>query len=147
MKILIPVILFFSVPFKGSSQLLKGEWTGTIITYDTAGNRLNYYPTIKLKFILNDDVYSVYSYSDGQDTNGNDTTVVCKVYYELIGKDSIYLEEVEVIQPQNIKPLCMQKMFLKVLKKKKVTILEGLWESEPNQCATFGTIRFRRKEN
>jgi len=100
------LILLFTHSF---SQPLEGRWTGTF-NYDKRGSPfINKYiiAPIKLDFVLNiDSSYSVYSFTEGLDSRGGDTTHVCAVFYRRINEDSIYLEEMRLVNPTNVPPIC-----------------------------------------
>lgn len=136
---IIALILAIST-FPGYTQLLKGEWEGSF-TQD--GNKWPIY----LEFKLNaDTTYSVYSYSKGLTIKGVDTVITCLVHYELISQDSLYLEEIEAIEPNKyLSATCFQKMFLQIKRYKKYIELVGEWESSPTHCNSSGKISFRKK--
>lgn len=136
---------------QSASQSLEGEWKGSY-AYD----KLTYFSDfdipvdkknpINLYFKFNaDSSYSIYSYSKGKDIAGKDTIVVCKVLYKKTSSDSLYLEETEVLKPSNAEPACFQKMYLKIKREKKLTILEGTWKSE-GECNSSGKIKFTKKD-
>ncbi len=130
------------------SQLLAGHWQGSFTT-NLSGFEIGESP-IELNFtIINDTSYKVFSYSNGENTQGGKVRVITKVYYKLISKDLIYLEETEDVEPLNIKPSCFQKMLLRIKKKKKQIILIGTWTTDPNNpiqnCISSGSIKFWRK--
>ena len=128
--------MIISVSNKAYSQLLKGEWEGDFIF-----NNLRH--RIYLEFILNPDTtYSVFSYSEGLNSEGKDPTVICKVYYKLLSQDSIYLEELEVIAPKNAASTCLQKMYLRIVRRKKSIQLAGTWNSDTEDCEASGGIFF-----
>jgi hypothetical protein len=147
MKVILISILLFSISSHSFSQILEGEWKGSCDAYNKFNKRQNYCPSMKLKFVLNNDSsYSVHSFSEGKNSKGLDTIVVCKVFYKQTAADSIYLEELEVLAPQNLMPICLQRMYLKVIKRDKAVVLNGLWESVAEKCQLYGTISFRKKE-
>jgi hypothetical protein len=71
--------------------------------------------------------------------------VVCKVQYQRKSADSLYLEETQVLKPKNATQACFQKMYLKIRREKKLTILEGTWKSE-GDCNNSGNIKFIKKD-
>ena len=99
---------------------------------------------IDLEFILNPDTsYSVYSYT----FLSYPGTAVCKVYYEKLSRDSIFLEEVENTTVPGMPGL--QAMFLKIVNHENTIILKGVWKN-PGSDITQGEMVFRRskkKEN
>ncbi len=143
MKFFFFTYLFVLSFFTGSSQSLAGEWSGSFTDdkYDSYPLKEPRIIPIKLYFVLNkDSSYNVYSYSSGYDT-----TVVSEVGYELIGEDSIYLEEKKVLLPKKIEIGCFQKMFLKIHKKKNTIYLRGEWECINGKTWSSGTMRFSKK--
>lgn len=138
---LLSIITFILFQFHNSySQTLEGKWEGSFsnsYTYTEA--------PILLYFTLSkDSIYEIYSCSLIPDHPNHNTNVICKVLYKLSGSDSLYLEETQVIKPTNIKPPCFQKMFLKIFRTKKTTVLEGTWESKIDACNDYGTIKFKK---
>ena len=137
--------------FQSFSQSLEGEWKGSYAyakqTYFSDFDMpVDKKSPIKLYFKLNtDSSYSIYSYSKGKDIAGKDTIVVCKVLYKKTSSDSLYLEETAVLKPSNAEPACFQKMYLKIKREKKLTILEGTWKSE-GECNSSGKIKFTKKD-
>lgn len=133
------------------SQSLEGEWKGSyayekLIYFSDFDIPVDKKNPIKLYFKLNpDSSYSIYSYSKGKDIAGKDTIVVCKVLYRKTSSDSLYLEETAVLKPSNAEPACFQKMYLKIKREKKLTILEGTWKSE-GECNSSGKIKFTKKD-
>ena len=147
MRTLIILISIYSFSNFCYGQSLEGEWDGTFETHFLKFSNVVNSSPIKLYFKLNgDNSYNVYSYSKGLDAKRHDTTIVCKVYYESIGNDSIYLEETEVIKPKNAQSVCLQKMRLKIIDKTKEILLDGAWTNNSNECAEYGTITFRQKK-
>lgn len=150
MKELILYLHLILLPSICFSQSLVGDWKGKyFITsndgYSTPSSIADKSIEIKLRIILNEDSsYSVFSYSGGRNLKNKDTTVICNVIGQLI-KDSVYLEEIEVLMPKNITPMCFQKMYLKIIRRKKVTELRGLWKNEYGNCNSGGTISFWKK--
>jgi len=150
MKTIFLFILFTLFGFGSYSQLLKGEWEGTYVTNKT------HYP-IYLDFVLNSDSsYSVYSYSKGslrmikQENTiqfQTDSVVVCKVYFKFLSPDSIYLEEIEVVEPKNYADPCFQKMYLKIeIKADKIKLL-GTWKASKCSNKGSGEISFWKKKD
>jgi hypothetical protein len=144
MKAITTFILFIFLSFLSFSQSLEGEWKGSFTTeWDIP---IDIASPIKLYFKINkDSSYAVYSYSKGHDVNGKDTIVVCKVQYQRKSADSLYLEETQVLKPKNATQACFQKMYLKIRREKKLTILEGTWKSE-GDCNNSGNIKFIKKD-
>ena len=125
------------------SQSLEGEWKGSYEYVSSSAYPINNVVKINLKFILNNDsTYSVYSYTMGLPSKRRDTTVVCRMSGQF-NKDSIYLEEIQVILPEDHPYKGFQKMFLTMDKKKKITELKGVWACE--QDNTNGTIYFSKR--
>ncbi len=153
MKLLITFLSFTLFGFISYGQSLEGEWNGSF-TYAYVDPKMPYYTfqqdqtPIKITFVLNpDSSYAVYSYSDGKNSRGRDTTIVCAVFYKRISSDSVYLEEMRMIKPENVPTNCMQKMYLKLDKRKKGLTLEGTWKTNPNTCSSSGEIRLYRKNS
>ena len=146
MRFLVTIILLSLISLKSIGQLFEGEWSGTFESNLYKFTNVTYSSPIKLYFKLNmDSSYTVYSYSKGQNSKGRDTTIVCRVEYTLIGKDSIYLEEVEILKPKKVAATCLQKMRLKIEQENNSFFLSGDWEADSGQCGE-GTIRFRKKK-
>jgi hypothetical protein len=151
MKAISTLIFFTCLSLQSFSQSLEGEWKGSF----TYGKRVYFSDydmpvdisnSISLYFKLNkDSSYTVYSYSRGKDVAGKDTIVVCKVLYRKTSPDSLYLEETEVLKPANAEAACFQKMYLKIKKEKKLTVLDGTWQTE-KECKDSGKIKFIRKD-
>lgn len=96
---------------------------------------------IHLQFILNpDNSYGVYSYT----YSNRKKPIVCKVHYEKISADSIYLEEFEdTTDPAN---KSFQKIYLKIEQRAKITLLTGKWKYA-GSSSWSGDIEFRRRKN
>ena len=140
MKLFVTFFSFILLSIHCLSQSLEGEWKGSF-TYYWVDPKTPYYTyqtnnkPIKINIVLNSDSsYSGYSYSTGPDSRGNDTTYVCALLCKRISSDSVYLEEMRVIKPNNIPTDCGQKMYLKFGKRKKSITLEGNWKTNPAKC-------------
>ena len=151
MKPISTLVLFIFLSLQSFSQSLEGEWKGSY-TYGKGSSfsdfdmPVNINSPISLYFKLNkDSSYNVYSYSKGKNIAGKDTIVVCKVLYSKTAPDSLYLEETQVLKPLNAEPACFQKMYLKIKREKRLTLLEGTWESEID-CDNSGKIKFIKKD-
>jgi hypothetical protein len=148
MKLFITSLLLTIFAVQGYSQLLQGEWEGNFID-----NKVEY--PIFLEFILKpDSSYSVTSYSKGGinlHTKGDkmvfhkDSVIVCAVYYKYIPPDSVYLEEIKVLQPADIPQTCFQKMYLKIEIEKDKVRLVGDWKSKSCSPNSSGKITFWKK--
>ena len=146
MKILFSIIIFQIATTVCYSQLLEGTWKGSYTTIYN-GRQISQYLPIELNFtITNDTTYSVYSYSNGHSKSKISDKIKCSVQYELFTKDSIYLKELEIIDPFDANPRCMKQIFLKVIEKKNKIVLDGVWLSESTGCDISGTIIFTRKK-
>lgn len=103
-----------------------------------------------LDFILNaDSSYTVHTYTKLPDSRNKGMWVICKAYYQFLGKDSLYVEEIgRVIPDEKTLPACLQKMYLKIRERKKVLVLEGVWRSAnaKDGCASGGSIYFSKKK-
>ena len=149
MKELLLYLHFILLPSICFSQTLEGDWKGKYYVtsnngYSTPFSTAERAMEIKLRFILNkDSSYIVFSYSGGRNSKNEDTTVICNVVGQLT-PDSVYLEEIELLMPKDISPMCFQKMYLRIIKRKKMTELRGLWKSE-SPCNSEGTISFWKK--
>lgn len=139
MKKGIPIlVLFVSLSFNSNSQILKGDWQGLFV----ADNKEI---PINLEFILNpDSTYTVYSFTKVYNPHGKDYVITCRVTYELLPHDSIYLEEKETIEPYFDKSNCFQKMYLRIKRLKSGIILDGQWETSSPNCLPSGSIYFQR---
>ncbi|MES2431540.1 MAG: hypothetical protein V4556_11420 [Bacteroidota bacterium] len=142
MKFILLTLLCTSLFFAGFCQTFLGEWSGSFT--DNLNDNYSYkeYP-IKLYFVLNkDSSYKVYSYS-----KGFDTIVVCNLSYVLSGKDSIYLEETKIVQPNTaVSNVCLQKMSLRFSKNKQSFALNGFWECSSGKEYGYGNINFIKKQ-
>ncbi len=138
--------LIISISLNSIGQTFEGEWNGTFESNFNKFTNITITSPIKLYFKLNmDSSYTVYSYSKGQNSKKRDTTIVCKVDYKFVGKDSIYLEEVEILKPEKVAPTCLQKMKLKIVSENDAISLHGSWNSDGEECGS-GSIRFRKKK-
>lgn len=150
MKHLVFLSIFFFTAHPCFSQSLEGDWKGNYRAYSHKSKIVSDEVPIDLKFILNDhNTYNVISITKARDIDGSSFKIVCKAFAELIGSDSIYLEEKEVLEIPDRKSNCLQKMFLKIIRKKNVTLLTGMWENVPNESkycdSAFGKIVFKRR--
>lgn len=132
------------------SQSLEGIWKGTFTVKgyypNTNIENPNLSADLKVEFILNtDSTYIVHSYKDMTDRNGKDTIQVCAVFYRMISSDSICLEEMKIIKPDNVPTICLQKMYLKIIKRKHSIILDGTWETRSGECDHSGKINIYKK--
>jgi len=142
MKLISILVLCIFISCQCFSQSLEGEWEGT---YDIDFGLPDMFATpTKLVFVLDkDSSYKVYSYSKGKDINNRDTIIVCKVLYNRVSEDSLYLEETEVLKPAYAKQDCLQKMKLRVKRRNRSIQLTGTWQSA--ECNTHGQIRLTKK--
>jgi hypothetical protein len=135
--------LFCCIAGLGFAQTITGNWKGNF----TEGTMK--YP-ISLEFILNaDSSYTIHSYSKGFDNKGKEIWVICDVYYQFMGEDSLYLEEMHRISPdEKTLPSCLQKMYLKIRERKKVLVLEGVWRNASGKegCNSGGEIYLSKKK-
>jgi hypothetical protein len=150
MKRLISLLALVFIIGSTFCQSLEGDWKGK---YVTMVNGLSIFPRdmendmtdIKLRFLFNkDSTYTVYSFTKLPRAGQSDTTIVCKLVGN-VSKDSVYLEEIEVVLPVNYPQGCFQKMFLRIREKKKFTEMNGVWASTGDKCQSSGTIYFKRK--
>lgn len=146
MKRLLSLIFAFLVSYQCFSQSLEGEWRGEYITMWADSKPAKLPPTpipIGLKFILNrNSSYTVCSYSRGQNSAGQGIDIVCKVIYKILPKNALYLEEVEVLKPEDYSDNCFQKMYLTIRTQKKKVSLYGKWDANIKDCASSGKIHF-----
>jgi hypothetical protein len=135
--------LFCYIASFGFTQTITGNWKG-IFTDGT----MKY--SIMLDFILNvDSSYTVHSYTKLPDSEGKDSWVICDMYYEFLGKDSLYLAEMRRISPdEKTSSICLQKMYLKIKERKKLLVLDGVWRnaSRNEQCSPGGDVYFSKKK-
>lgn len=125
MKTILLFLSVFLISISCFSQSLEGEWNG--LYRITSDNIHRPYPTrIRLNFILKEDG-SYMVYSNSEDLNFD---FVYLVHYKRISSDSIYLEEMRIIEPANQAAKELQKMYLKIVEKKKTLELIGVWESK-----------------
>ncbi len=135
--------VFCCLSSMGLAQTITGNWKGNF------SEGVMKYP-ISLEFILNaDSSYTIHSYSKGFDNKGKEIWVICDVYYQFMGEDSLYLEEMHRISPEDkTEPICLQKMYLKIRERKKLLVLEGVWRnaSRDEKCAAGGEIYLSKKK-
>jgi hypothetical protein len=135
--------LFCCISAIGLTQTITGNWNGTF------ADGMMKFP-ILLEFILNaDSSYTVHSYTKLPDNKGEEMWVICDMYYEFMGKDSLYLEETRRISPdEKTLPSCLQKMYLKIKERKKILVLDGEWRnvSPKEKCSPGGSIYFSKKK-
>jgi hypothetical protein len=145
MKTLFSLIIFQLVTNVCYAQLLEGSWKGSYTLNHNGRESSVYYP-IQLDFILtNDSTYAVYSYSEGHSKSKVVDKIKCSVQYVLFTKDSIYLKELEILAPHDANPRCMKEIFLKVIEKKRIVILDGMWFNDTPKCNIAGTIIFSKR--
>ncbi len=144
------VLLLVSFSFNyGIAQSLEGKWVGR-----------NFMPGKESLMSLNitrinDTTYNMYTYTFSNEDNSlipsnEDTTTAekCLVNYKLVGQDSIYLEEVKLLnKPTSNKGICFQKFDFKIIHKEKVSVLNGTWKSEGKKCESHGLITFIRENH
>ena len=150
MNKLLAILAFIFISHSSLSQSLEGYWKGQYETNKTGLGELNMpisdktKTIIDLKFILNpDSTYQIFSYTREKNANNEDTTVICKMIYEIID-DSIYLEEIEQLKSE-FGGMYFQRMGLQINKGKKFTTLTGKWESVNNLINSSGKIYFRKR--
>jgi hypothetical protein len=126
------------------AQNITGLWKGNFQSNDPKYSAK--YP-IYLNFLLNaDSTYTVYSYSWTTKADGSDTTCVCEATCKFSGKDSLYVEEQYIILPQNpMQGNCLQKMYLRLVVRKKDLELSGKWKTTGSNCEDAGYISFYKK--
>ena len=148
------LLTFFSLlisSYGSFSQSLEGEWKGSFKYYERIkGDPLGYVSLVdetpfRLKFILNSDSsYMVYSYTPWPNPDSRDT-IVNAVLFKKLTNDSIYLQEIRTIKPENDKSDCWQVMRLKLIKRKRTDALEGTWTSL-GRCELAGEMILSRKK-
>jgi len=133
----------------GITQSLEGKWEGKI-----------YMPRkVTLMSLnitrINDSTYNMYTYTFNNEENSmspskEDTAnaAKCLVNYRIVGQDSIYLEEVKLLNKNTSnKGICFQKFDFKIIHKEKVSVLNGTWKSEGKECESHGLITFIRENH
>jgi len=117
MKIFVFLYFIFSNLSFAHGQSLSGKWEGWYLSSkDTV--------IMKINFILNDDdsTYAVYDF-----TKYGDYKSVCRMHYQFLGKDSIYLEETGIVRAtEPSSDFTLQNMTLKISKDFKS--MEGKWK-------------------
>jgi hypothetical protein len=128
---------------------LEGEWKGECVTKTWNLKPLTFIRSIpmRIKFVLNkDSSYSVFCYSQLQNNYGPDAdSVVTKLNYRILSKHTIYLEEVEILEPKDYPNECFQKMDLSIQVRKNSMELNGNWHSDKGDCFYTGTIHLKKK--
>jgi hypothetical protein len=146
MKFLFGIIILQLTTTACYSQLLEGTWKGSYST-NYHGRQINQYSPIELNFIIsNDSSYSVFSYSNGHSKFKVIDKIKCSVQCKFITNDSIYLKELEILEPLGANLRCMKQMLLRIIEKKNKIILDGIWLSETPECDVSGEIIFVRKK-
>lgn len=139
-------LLVSMISVSAAAQSLEGAWEGTYSDEDYNYLNIRNEFSIQLYFQLkSDDTYSIYSTSYFYKGKPNETKIICLLNYQLVGNDSIYLEEVKVIQAGDVESSCFQRMKLKIDYKKKRMFLTGTWDSPSGLCSK-GMIRFQKKK-
>lgn len=138
MKQLLLLFLLIS-SLNTTAQLLQGYWKGSF-SQKPFKSMEGFETRIDLEFILNPDTsYSVYSHTHLSLLG----TAICKVYYEKLSKDSIYLEEVEDTTRPGMPGL--QAMYLKIVERDNTFLLKGVWKY-PGSDEIQGEMVFRRSK-
>ena len=122
-----------------NAQGFEGVWRGSF----NIVHGIQWCP-INLLFKWNkDSTYDIFSFSQGKTIQGADTTVACAVEMWVKSFDVIILQEYAIIEPLKYQHSCLQKMKLKLIKRKDKIFLRGTWD---DNCATSGTVRFEKIE-
>lgn len=146
------ISLLLLLPLTASSQQLDGEWTGTQETESigTAPNNIvggqeGFPIRMKLVFTWNkDSTYTVYTYTKLKSVS--DSMIVCRTVCRVTG-DSVFIEEVEKLQPRKTIAACFQKMKMALWMVNGKLQLNGIWKSEGNNCDARGFVWFRKKKH
>lgn len=139
-------LLMAMISVSAAAQSLEGAWEGTYSDEDYNYLNIRNEFSIQLFFQLNGDgAYSIYSTSYFYKGKQNEAKIICLLNYQMVGTDSIYLEEVKVIQAGDVESSCFQRMKLKIDHKKKRMFLTGTWDSPGDLCSK-GVIRFQKKK-
>lgn len=131
MKITLLTIYVILFSLAGISQSLEGRWKGY---YTSEYRPIGYTDRIEkseipinLEFRHNSDgSYLVYSHTILNGMYKRDT-VTCMMSSVIQG-DSVFLQEIQTVDPKNNDAPKFQKMKLKLLKNKKHLRMEGKWE-------------------
>ena len=143
---ILTILIFLSLI--SHSQSLTGFWEGKITDENPAVSdpRLRSSVPLVLNITMEkDSTYSITSFTMLQDSLKNNIVVSSKVVYKMLGSDSIYLEEISVIEPAGFTNICFQKMNLRIRVRKKITELTGTWKTETGNCAGAGTVYFFKR--
>jgi hypothetical protein len=144
LKQLLIITFLISFSLVSISQKLAGVWKGTFETFNPGQKGTS---QITLKFIPGKKSFEVLSYSTSYDSLEKKNIIfVCKLKYQMIGADSINLEEKKLISPAHYIGACLQKMFLKIKKVKGDYIMEGIWRSEETGCHLLGTMKLIKQK-
>ena len=146
------ISLLLLLPFTASSQQLEGEWTGTQETesigkvppYDVP-DLLTFPVRIKLVISRNpDSTYTVYTYTKMKAVS--DSIIICRTVCR-VTEDSVFIDEVEQLQPKKTNHACFQKMKMALWMVNGKLQLNGTWKSEGNNCDARGFVWFRKKKH
>ena len=147
MKSILFIITYCFVTVNVFSQSLEGVWKGSFTAYLPMTKTVNNYyeNNLKIEFLLNkDSTYSIYSYAGEPYTRGGFTDYVCDMSYLMIDENNIFLKEIGIVKTPN-KITCLKSMNLKISQRKKNITMEGVWQTDSNDCDNRGEIRLSRK--
>lgn len=119
------------------SQSLSGEWEG----WYTYKNNPNITVAIKLQFQLNkDSTYEVYSFTEYKKYKA-----ACKMSYQILENNSIYLEETELVSAnQKTNERLFQIMTLQL--NNSFTSMKGDWAYKNGNPKHSGNVLLRKKK-
>ncbi|WP_336517670.1 hypothetical protein [Pollutibacter soli] len=133
------ICLLFSIQL--SAQPLEGRWKGYFVE-DTDKRQGNAKQFLTIEFIgVPDSGYKVYSY-----TRLSGFEAQCELSLVVGPEDSVFLEEVKLLNPRKRESTCFQRMKLKLMKADNNAglTLEGSWDSEKPACG-HGRMFFRKQ--
>jgi hypothetical protein len=137
MKYILILILTTTCILKSYSQDLTGIWDGWYLSPKNKKDTV----IMKLDFRLNQDsTYDVYSF-----TKEGDVKSVCKMSYKFLNKNSIYLEEVQLVRT-NKRDVNFKLQNMKLEIEKDFKTMSGRWTTNIKELGLKGAIYFSKKK-
>lgn len=134
-------IFFVLSGVKISAQPLEGRWKGYYVE-DTDRRHGNDKQFLTIEFVkVPDSGFRVYSY-----TRLSGFEAQCELSLVIGSADSIFLEEIKLLNPRKRESTCFQRMKLKLVRVDNGSgiTMEGSWDSAKPECG-FGRMYFRKQ--
>lgn len=134
-------IFFILTSAKTNAQPLEGRWKGYYVE-DADKRQGNDKQFLTIEFIkVPDSGFRVYSY-----TRLSGYEAQCELSLMIGSADSIFLEEVRLLNPRKRESTCFQRMRLKLVKSNNGPgiAMEGSWDSAKPECG-YGRMYFRKQ--